>query len=80
MDWFSNYGNLIIKNDFPRSFTKIDCLENIRELDSWPLRFAFKSSNNEVEYEVLLARMALAREIGVKELIMQSDSQLVTDQ
>ena len=44
------------------------------------LRFAFKASNNEAEYEALVARMLLAEEMGVKSLLAKSDSLLVTGQ
>lgn len=42
------------------------------------LRFGFKASNNQAEYEALVAGMRLAKEMGVKELKIKSDSQLVT--
>ncbi|GAU10720.1 hypothetical protein TSUD_425520, partial [Trifolium subterraneum] len=44
------------------------------------LRFEFKASNNQAEYEALVAGMRLAVEVGVKELEARSDSQLVTGQ
>ncbi|GAU41814.1 hypothetical protein TSUD_299800 [Trifolium subterraneum] len=44
------------------------------------LRFAFKASNNQAEYEALIAGMKLAREMEVQELKAQSDSQLVANQ
>ncbi|XP_068503681.1 uncharacterized protein [Phaseolus vulgaris] len=44
------------------------------------LRFAFKASNNQAEYEVLIAGMLLAKEMGVQSLLVKSDSQLVTGQ
>ncbi|XP_068474867.1 uncharacterized protein [Phaseolus vulgaris] len=44
------------------------------------LRFAFKASNNQAEYEVLIARMLLAKEMGAQSLLVKSDSQLVTGQ
>ncbi|MCH80183.1 gag-pol polyprotein [Trifolium medium] len=44
------------------------------------LRFAFKASNNQAEYEALIAAMKLAREMEVKDLKAKSDSQLVTSQ
>ncbi|MCH94258.1 gag-pol polyprotein, partial [Trifolium medium] len=44
------------------------------------LRFAFKASNNQEEYEVLLAGMRLAKEMDVSDLRAMSDSQLVTNQ
>ncbi|XP_068503698.1 uncharacterized protein [Phaseolus vulgaris] len=44
------------------------------------LRFAFKASNNQTEYEALIARMLLAKEMGAKGLLAKSDSLLVIGQ
>jgi len=44
------------------------------------LRFAFKASNNQTEYEALIAGMLLAKEMGARSLLAKSDSQLVTCQ
>src|SRR6266487_1997646 len=44
------------------------------------LRFAFKTSNNQAEYEALIPGMRLAIEMGVASLEAKSDSQLVTSQ
>jgi len=44
------------------------------------LRFAFKASDNQAEYEALIAGMLLAKEIGANGLLAKSDSLLVTDQ
>ena len=44
------------------------------------LRFAFKASNNQAEYEALLAGMKLAKEMDMTGLKAKSDSQLVTNQ
>ncbi|XP_068504433.1 uncharacterized protein [Phaseolus vulgaris] len=44
------------------------------------LRFAFKASNNQAEYEALIAGMLLAKEMGAQSLLAKSDSQLVTRQ
>lgn len=44
------------------------------------LKFDFKVSNNEAEYEVMIPRLRLAKEIGVKAVRCKSDSQLVTGQ
>ncbi|XP_068504578.1 uncharacterized protein [Phaseolus vulgaris] len=44
------------------------------------LRFAFKASNNQTEYEALIAGMLLAKEMGAQSLLAKSDSQLVTRQ
>jgi len=44
------------------------------------LRFAFKASNNQAEYEALIAGMLLAREMGARRLMAKTDSLLVTGQ
>jgi len=44
------------------------------------LRFAFKASNNQAEYEALITGMLLAKEMGAKSLLAKSDSLLVTGQ
>ena len=41
------------------------------------LRFGFKASNNEAEYEALIAGLNLAKEMKVESLEIYSDSQLV---
>ena len=44
------------------------------------LRFKFDASNNEAEYEALLAGLRKARELKIEELGICSDSQLVVNQ
>ena len=44
------------------------------------LRFAFKASNNQAEYEALIAGMLLARDMGARRLMAKTDSLLVTGQ
>ena len=44
------------------------------------LRFAFKASNNQAEYDALIAGMLLAKEMGAQNLLVKSDSQLITGQ
>ena len=44
------------------------------------LRFGFKASNNEAEYEVLLTGLRLAKELKAGNLQIFSDSQLVVKQ
>jgi len=44
------------------------------------LRFAFKASNNQAEYEALIVGMLLDKEMGAQSLLAKSDSQLVTGQ
>ena len=41
------------------------------------LRFIFKASNNEAEYEELIAGLKLTKEMKVESLEIYSDSQLV---
>ena len=40
------------------------------------LHFAFKTSNNQAEYEAILANLSLTREVGVKTLTCKTDSKL----
>jgi len=40
------------------------------------LHFSFKTSNNQAEYEAILAGLSLAREVGVKSLTCKTDSKL----
>jgi len=44
------------------------------------LRFVFKASNNQVEYEALIAEMLPAKEMSAKGLLAKSDSLLVIGQ
>jgi len=44
------------------------------------LRFAFKTNNNQAEYEALITDILLAKEMGAKVLMAKSDSLLVTGQ
>ena len=44
------------------------------------LRCAFKASNNQAEYEALIAGILLAKEMGARVLMAKSDSLLVTGQ
>ena len=44
------------------------------------LRFRFKSSNNEVEYEALIMGLNLTKEMKVESLEIHNDSQLVVCQ
>jgi len=40
------------------------------------LHFAFKTTNNQAEYEAILAGLSLAREVGVKSLTCKTDCKL----
>ena len=46
----------------------------------YALRFGFKASKNEAEYEALIAGLKLAKEMRVESLDIYSDSQLVVCQ
>jgi len=41
------------------------------------LHFAFKTCNNQAEYEAILAGLSLARDVGVKTLTCKTDSKLI---
>ena len=41
------------------------------------IRLDFPASNNEIEYEAILARVDLAKSVSLEKLIIRSDSQLV---
>ncbi|KAL0367549.1 UNVERIFIED_CONTAM: hypothetical protein Sradi_3645000 [Sesamum radiatum] len=44
------------------------------------IKFGFKASNNEAEYEALVIGIRMAQETGAKHLLAYSDSQLVVKQ
>ena len=44
------------------------------------LRLQFPATNNEAEYEALIAGLCLAKEMGLQQLKVYSDSQLVVNQ
>ena len=46
----------------------------------YALRFSFHASNNQAEYEALVAGIRLAKELGITHLRAFSDSQLVVEQ
>ena len=46
----------------------------------YTLHFEFPATNNGAEYEALIARLRIARELGVDRLQVHSDSQLVVGQ
>ena len=46
----------------------------------YALRFGFKATNNEAEYEALLVGLCLAREVKVERLLIFSNAQLVVCQ
>ena len=48
-------------------------------ITEYALRFEFSATNNGAEYEALIARLRIAKELGVDRLQVHSDSQLVVD-
>ena len=46
----------------------------------YALKFRFKASNNETEYEALIAGLKLAKDLGVKQIRALSNSMLVVQQ
>nr|XP_027093655.1 uncharacterized protein LOC113714056 [Coffea arabica] len=47
---------------------------------SYALRFDFAASNNEAEYEAVIAGLQLARKLGASHILVYSDSQLIVCQ
>ncbi|KAL5542852.1 hypothetical protein UlMin_010562 [Ulmus minor] len=47
---------------------------------SCALHFRFKATNNQAEYEALLAGLRLAKEVSARHLLIYSDSQLIVNQ
>ena len=50
------------------------------EISTYALRFAFKCSNNEAEYEATLAGLRLAQSLKARKIAIFSDSLLVVNQ
>ena len=46
----------------------------------YTLRLEFSTSNNEAEYETLIVRLRLAKEIGIEQVKIYNDFQLVVNQ
>ena len=44
------------------------------------VRCGFKATNNEAEYEAMIAGLGLARDLGIRKIAVFSDSQLVVNQ
>nr|GEW04208.1 zinc finger, CCHC-type [Tanacetum cinerariifolium] len=47
---------------------------------TYALRFRFKATNNEAEYEALIAGLRIAEQMGVKNLYVNADSKLMANQ
>ena len=50
------------------------------EILKYGVRLKFSATNNEAEYEGILTRLRLGKALGVKNLLIQSDSKLVVEQ
>ena len=50
------------------------------EILKYGVRLRFRATNNEAEYEGILTRLRLGKALGVKNLLIQSDSKLVIEQ
>ena len=61
-----------------RTVIMVITLEGIKLEHSF--RLGFKASNNEIEYEALLARLRVVLDPGAKEVKVYSDSRLVVNQ
>ncbi|GAA0143433.1 hypothetical protein LIER_04120 [Lithospermum erythrorhizon] len=46
----------------------------------YALRFSFEATNNEVEYESMVAGLELVRSLGVRQILVRGDSKLMMDQ
>ncbi|XP_061374604.1 uncharacterized protein LOC133316836 [Gastrolobium bilobum] len=44
------------------------------------IHFGFKASNNQAEYEAIIAGLAMAKDLGATRVILKSDSQLIVAQ
>ena len=51
-----------------------------REILKYGVRLRFPATNNEAEYEGILTGLRLGKALGVKNLLIQSDSKLVVEQ
>ena len=50
------------------------------EILKYGVQLRFPTSNNKAEYEGILTRLRLGKGLGVKNLLIQSDSKLVVEQ
>ena len=72
--------------DGPVSSLHVDGASNVRgreqesSLSTYAIHFQFKASNNEAEYEALLAGLDIARKLGAENLKIHCDSLLIVNQ
>ncbi|XP_042404677.1 uncharacterized protein LOC121994834 [Zingiber officinale] len=75
--WATELGEYNITYQ-PRTAIKAQALADF--LTELAVRLNFRATNNETEYEALLAGLQAARHVGAARVIIYSDSQLVTQQ
>ena len=51
-----------------------------KDKSEYALQLRFRATNNEAEYEALLAGLKLSKDMGIESLTIKSDSQLVVGQ
>ncbi|KAL5568810.1 hypothetical protein UlMin_025385 [Ulmus minor] len=73
---------IIVPTKFPlkQILQKPDTSSRLAKWLSCALRFRFKETNNQAEYEALLAGLRLAKEVSARHLLIYSDSQLIVNQ
>ncbi|KAG5023607.1 hypothetical protein JHK82_019510 [Glycine max] len=78
LDWWSLYVDGVSNVKGNRAGIILEGPDNVTLEQT--LKFNFKASNNQAMYEVFIARLKLAREVGAKKLQCYTDSQLVQGQ
>ncbi|KAL0427277.1 UNVERIFIED_CONTAM: hypothetical protein Slati_2902500 [Sesamum latifolium] len=71
---------LLLTKPVPGSGAGVVLTSPERDGLEYALHFDFKASNNEVEYDALIAGIKMALDAGAEDLIAYTDSQLVTKQ
>lgn len=51
-----------------------------QEKFSYAIKFEFTATNNEAEHEAVLSALTMAREMGITDIEIRSDSQVVVEQ
>lgn len=74
-EWWTLHIDGSSSSSRPSSGLILACLEG--EVVEYTLQFAFPIINNRVEYEALLAKIKIAKELKVGHLSVYSDSKLV---
>lgn len=52
----------------------VDIVRNVREEHNYATRLAFKTTNNEAKYKVLLVRLTITESLGANEVEVKADS------